>query len=99
MDSRDPHYALAYAGMADSCILIPFYSAGTPLEYLPRARAAAQKAVELDDTLAEAHTSLAYVFYVDFENAKSMKDKIAETSALKRGSPRSGSRYGSGVNS
>jgi TolB-like protein len=71
---KDPHYALAYAGMADSCILIPFYSAGTPLEYLPRARAAAQKAVELDDTLAEAHTSLAYVFYVDFENAKSMKE-------------------------
>jgi adenylate cyclase len=71
---KDPHYALAYAGMADSCILIPFYSAGTPQEYLPRARAAAQKAVELDDTLAEAHTSLAYVFYVDFENAKSMKE-------------------------
>ena len=71
---KDPHYALAYSGMADSCTLIPFYSAGTPQDYLPRARAAAQKAVELDDTLAEAHTSLAYVFYVDFENAQSMKE-------------------------
>jgi TolB-like protein/Flp pilus assembly protein TadD len=71
---KDPHYALAYSGIADSCILIPFYSAGTPQDYLPRARAAAQKAVELDDTLAEAHTSLAYVFYVDFENAQSMKE-------------------------
>jgi TolB-like protein len=71
---KDQHYALAYSGMADSCILIPFYSAGTPQDYLPRARAAAQKAVELDDTLAEAHTSLAYVFYVDFENAHSMKE-------------------------
>jgi tetratricopeptide (TPR) repeat protein len=71
---KDPHYALAYSGIADSCILIPFYSAGTPQDYLPRARVAAQKAVELDDTLAEAHTSLAYVFYVDFENAQSMKE-------------------------
>jgi TolB-like protein/Tfp pilus assembly protein PilF len=71
---KDPHYALAYSGMADSCTLIPFYSAGIPQDYLPRARAAAQKAVELDDTLAEAHTSLAFVFYVDFENAQSVKE-------------------------
>jgi adenylate cyclase len=71
---KDPHYALAYSGIADSCTLIPIYSAGTPQEYNPRARAAAQKAVELDDTLAEAHTSLAYVFYVDFENAQSVKE-------------------------
>src|SRR5713101_5537911 len=71
---KDSHYALAYSGMADSCTLIPVYSAGTPQEYNPRARAAAQKAVELDDTLAEAHTSLAYVFYVDFENTQSMKE-------------------------
>src|SRR5437899_790106 len=71
---KDPHYALAYSGIADSCILIPMYSAGTPQDYLPRARAAAQKAVELDDTLAEAHTSLAYVFFVDFENEQSAKE-------------------------
>jgi len=60
--------------MADSCVLVPFYSAGTPQDYLPRARAAAQKAVELDDTLPEAHTSLAYGFFVDFENAESEKE-------------------------
>src|SRR5437867_3409222 len=71
---KDPHYALAYSGMADSCILIPMYSAGTPQDYLPRARVAAQKAVELDDTLAEAHTSLAYVFFYDFEYAQSVKE-------------------------
>jgi len=71
---KDPHYALAYSGMADSCTLIPVYSAGTPQEYNPRARAAAQKAVELDDSLAEAHTSLAYVFFVDFEYAQSAKE-------------------------
>jgi TolB-like protein/lipoprotein NlpI len=71
---KDPRYALAYSGMADSCVLIPIYSAGTPQDYLPRARAAARKAVELDDTLAEAHTSLAYVSFVDFENAQSIKE-------------------------
>src|SRR5436190_14401154 len=71
---KDLHYALAYAGMADSCVLIPIYAAGTPQDYLPRARAGAQKAVELDDTLAEAHTSLAYVFFYDFENAQSVKE-------------------------
>ena len=71
---KDPHYALAYAGVADSCVLIPIYSAGTPQEYLPRALAAAQTAVELDDTLAEAHTSLAYVFFYEFENAQSVKE-------------------------
>jgi TolB-like protein len=71
---KDPHYALAYTGIADSCYLIPGYSAGTPQDYLPRARAASQKAVELEDTLAEAHTSLAYVFFVDFENEQSAKE-------------------------
>ena len=71
---KDPSYALAYAGMADSCTLIPLYAAGTPQEYLPRARAAAQKALELDDMLAEAHTSLGYVLFYYFELAASMKE-------------------------
>jgi TolB-like protein/Tfp pilus assembly protein PilF len=71
---KDPTYALAYAGMADACILIPIYAAGTPQDYLPRARAAAQKAVELDDTLAEAHTSLAAVFFNDFQFAQAAKE-------------------------
>ncbi len=70
----DPNYALAYAGMADSCTLIPLYAAGTPQEYLPRARAAAQKALELDDRLAEAHTSLAYVLFFEFNLAASIKE-------------------------
>jgi TolB-like protein/Flp pilus assembly protein TadD len=71
---KDPHYALAYTGIADSCYLIPGYSAGTPHDYFPRARAAAQKAIELDDTLAEAHNSLASVFFIDFQNAQSVKE-------------------------
>jgi len=71
---KDPSYALAYAGMADSCALIPIYAAGTPQDFLPRARAAAQRAVELDDTLAEAHASLGYVLFYDFKNAQSVKE-------------------------
>src|SRR5215467_12802305 len=71
---QDPGYALAYAGIADTCVLIPIYSAGTPQEYHLRRRAAAQKAIELDDTLAEAHTSLASVFVFDFEFAEAVKE-------------------------
>src|SRR5947207_2524600 len=55
---KDPSYALAYTGIADTCALFSVYGAGAPQEYLPRAKAAAMKAVELDDSLAEAHASL-----------------------------------------
>src|SRR6266702_2752000 len=57
--AKDPSYALAYAGVADAYVLLPSYTAGTPRECYPKAEAAAKKALELDDKLAEAHTSLA----------------------------------------
>jgi len=58
---NDANYALAYAGLADCHVLLPVYPelGSNPRDELPRALEAAQKAVELDDTLAEAHTSLA----------------------------------------
>jgi serine/threonine protein kinase len=56
---RDPNYALAYAGLADAYGLMDLYGFMTPKEAKPKARAAAEKAVALDDGLAEAHTSLA----------------------------------------
>jgi TolB-like protein len=71
---KDPRYALAYAGIADTCSLIPIYGAGTPQEYLPRARAAARKAIKLDNDLAEAHASLGYVFFLDFERPQSAQE-------------------------
>ena len=58
---KDPSYALAYSGLADAYGLIPNYGAGSPQEFAPKARAAAKRAVELDDTLAEAHASLAAI--------------------------------------
>ena len=60
----DPHYALAYAGLADSYSLMAGNSGLPPGETFPKARSAALKALEIDDTLAEAHTSLALVRYL-----------------------------------
>jgi tetratricopeptide (TPR) repeat protein len=57
----DPKYALAYVGLADSYVLMPFYGAAAPQDCYPKAKAAAEKALALDDALAEAHTSLAQV--------------------------------------
>ena len=65
----DPNYALAYAGLADSYALLDLYGGELqPKEIFPQAKSTAQKALELDNTLAEAHTSLAYVkFYYDWD--------------------------------
>ena len=60
---QDPNYALAYAGLADCYSIIGSVIVGTvpALEVAPKARAAALKSLELDNTLAEAQTSLATV--------------------------------------
>jgi len=54
----DPKYALAYAGLADVHSLVPVYAGTAPQDDVPKALAAARKAVDLDDRLAESHTSL-----------------------------------------
>jgi TolB-like protein/Tfp pilus assembly protein PilF/tRNA A-37 threonylcarbamoyl transferase component Bud32 len=56
----DPQYALAYAGLADCYNLLDIWAGLPTRETFPRAKAAAQKALAIDDSLAEAHTSLAY---------------------------------------
>ncbi len=56
---KDPNYALAYAGIAD-CYGVPAIGLSPP-EAMPKAKDAAMKALSIDDTLAEAHTSLANV--------------------------------------
>jgi TolB-like protein/DNA-binding winged helix-turn-helix (wHTH) protein/Flp pilus assembly protein TadD len=58
---KDPNYAQAYTGLADSYVLMAGYGDVPPKEFMPKARAAALRAVELDDTLAEAHVSLAVI--------------------------------------
>ena len=56
---QDPGFALAYAGLAD-CYVVPANRL-PPREAMPKAKAAAERALELDETLAEAHASLARV--------------------------------------
>jgi tetratricopeptide (TPR) repeat protein len=62
---KDPDYALAYAGLAESYNLLSGWGAIAPNDGYPFAKAAALRALELDDDLAEAHTSLgiAKLFY------------------------------------
>ena len=58
---KDPNYAAAYAGLADSYGILADNGFSPPEECYPKARVAAQKALEIDDSLAEAHTSLAHI--------------------------------------
>ena len=60
---RDPRYAKAYSGLADCYNLLREYSAMPASEAWPRAIAAAKKAVELDSSSAEAHSSLAFALF------------------------------------
>ena len=60
---KDPNYALAYVGLADCYLLLEEY-AGTPAsETVPKGKAFAERALQLDGSLAAAHTSLAYAYH------------------------------------
>ena len=59
--TREPNYALAYCGLADSYALLGFRGSVPSKEALSQAKAAAVKAIALDDTLAEPHASLAFI--------------------------------------
>jgi TolB-like protein/Flp pilus assembly protein TadD len=73
--AADPNYALAYAGVADAYVFLPGYTAGAPRDCYPKAMAAAKKALELDDTLAEAHTTLALaLWYSDFDFSQANRE-------------------------
>jgi serine/threonine protein kinase/tetratricopeptide (TPR) repeat protein len=63
--AKDPGYALAYTGLADSYHVLWVYSNITPKECHHLAKAAALRAVQIDDTLAEAHTTLASIAAAD----------------------------------
>jgi len=59
--AKDPDFASAYAGLADSYVLMSAYSLAPISDTMTKARTAAQRALQLDDSLAEAHTSLALI--------------------------------------
>jgi TolB-like protein/DNA-binding winged helix-turn-helix (wHTH) protein/Flp pilus assembly protein TadD len=60
--SKNPEYARAYAGLSDSYQLLSSYY-WAPMEAMPKAKAAALKALELDESLSEAHTALGNVYF------------------------------------
>ena len=63
--ARDANYALAYSALAETYVLFPNYSVAMPMECMPKAKAAALRAIELDDSLAEAHVALG-IYYANF---------------------------------
>jgi eukaryotic-like serine/threonine-protein kinase len=70
---KDPNYALAYAGLADSYVILNAYTPTPGKEAYPKARVAATKALEINDKLAEAYAARAYIkefFDWDFGNAE-----------------------------
>jgi len=70
---KDPNYAPAYAGLADTFGLMSTWYFAPQGEYMPKARAAAVKALELDESLAEAHVSLGLIaenYDYDFQTAE-----------------------------
>ncbi len=69
---RDPRYALAYVGLADCYSILGFYGYRRPAVVYPRARELAEKGLQLDDSLAEAHASLGETlmqYYLDWNGA------------------------------
>ena len=71
---RDPNYALAYVGLADYYNVVSDYSPVPDSEAGPRARVAAEKALAIDDSLAEAHASLAAAHWSMLEFAAAEKE-------------------------
>jgi tetratricopeptide (TPR) repeat protein len=70
---RDPNFALGYVGLADSYTALTFYNFAAPDEAMPKAKESALKALALDNTLAEAHASLAHIsmnYYWDWATAE-----------------------------
>lgn len=65
--SYDEGYSLAYAGLAESYVQGIWHAQFDPAEVLPKARKAALKAIELDESLAEAHTALANVYELNWD--------------------------------
>jgi TolB-like protein/DNA-binding winged helix-turn-helix (wHTH) protein len=73
----DPNYALAYSGLARAYSLVPVLGVEKPRDAMPLARQAALHALQLDDSLAEAHTTLAFVeAHFDFDWPAAQRDYL-----------------------
>jgi TolB-like protein/Tfp pilus assembly protein PilF len=72
---KDPNYALAYSGLAETYVLFSSYDVAPANDSMPQAKAAALRALEIDDSLAEAHTALGfYLFNYEWDRDGSEKE-------------------------
>jgi TolB-like protein/DNA-binding winged helix-turn-helix (wHTH) protein/Flp pilus assembly protein TadD len=79
--AKDPNYAPAYAGLANSYALMPGYTLSLASKYMPKAREAAIRALEIDDNLPEAHVALALIlenYDWDWSNAEKQYRRAIE---------------------
>jgi serine/threonine protein kinase/tetratricopeptide (TPR) repeat protein len=82
---KDEHYALAYVGLADSYTLLGNFSLLSPNEAFSKAKEASLRAIEIDNTLGEAHASLAYAkMYYDWD-PKSAEEEFRKAIELNPG--------------
>ena len=72
---KDPNYALAYSGLAETYVLFSSYDVAPANDSMPQAKAAASRALEIDDSLAEAHTALGfYLSYYEWDRVGAEKE-------------------------
>jgi TolB-like protein/Flp pilus assembly protein TadD len=79
---KDPNYALAYAGLASTYALLPGFSDQPAAGVLPKARVAAEKAISLDNRLAEAHAALGLVLQIIEFDLKKAKEEFKRAVTL-----------------
>jgi TolB-like protein/Flp pilus assembly protein TadD len=72
--AKDPGYPLAYVGLADSHLLLSAYGATAPKESVTPARAALKKALDLDDSLAQAHASSGLLATLELDLHRSISE-------------------------
>jgi serine/threonine protein kinase/tetratricopeptide (TPR) repeat protein len=82
--SKDNTFAAAYAGLADTYLNMSNYQMGPAESLIPKAKAAVERALQLDDRLAEAHTSLAAIRFYHLEGGN-MEDEFLRAIALDPG--------------
>ncbi len=79
--TKDPNYALAYAGLAQSWLLLPAYGGGSPADCFPESEKAVKKALALDETSVDAHAALGdlkAVYYFDYPGSKAELERAIQ---------------------
>ena len=80
---RDPAFALAYSGLAETYVLYPNYSVASPKESGPQAKAAALRALEIDESIAEAHAALGLYYCIYAWNQPASERELRRAIELK----------------